>query len=370
MGEMHVFTVPDLPEIRPGQDLVRILARALAAGTGEVRSGDVLCISSKIVSKARGLIGPPERKDALVLAASTRTVARRRHGSVCTRIVETLAGPVLAGAGIDASNAPDGLLLLPEDPDAEARALRRGLERELGVQLGVVLSDTSSRIWRHGVGDIALGASGLRVLEDLRGGVDDAGRPLGVTVRNLADELCAAADLAKGKTGRTPVAVIRGLPGLLTDRAGEHAEQLKGDDPAAEGLGARALNRTDASDWFRRPSLESVWQALGLGPEQEPIAAMDVEEDAVRIERALQVARTEPAAEIGTAIAGTASATEPAILELPDPGTILIRPADPSPAALMAAGALAERIRTALRAEEIAAPLPPLTVRVEIPGTA
>lgn len=337
-GSVEILPVQGMPEVRPGDDLASLLLDALALSPDLApRDGDVLCVSSKIVSKARGLVAHPADKERRLEEATVRRVARRRHGSVTTSIVETVSGPVLAAAGIDASNSPDGILLLPADPDGEAEALRSRLSRALGVHLGVILTDTSSRIWRVGTGDIALGAAGVRVLQDLRGSVDDAGRTLGVTVRDLADELAAAADLAKGKATRVPVALVRGVPDALAD-------------PSPGGPNARELNRTGPSDWFRRPSLESVWQALGVPAGDEPVAAMDPEDDAVRIDRAVAVALAAPTT---------------ATLRRDDGLTVVPSTADP--AGWAAAGALAERLRTALRAEEIAAPLPPTPVRLQHP---
>lgn len=363
-GGVRVLPVPGIPEIRAGDDLGALLAAALAPeGPAPARDGDVLCVSSKIVSKARGLVVPVEGKARAVEAATVRLVARRRHGSVVTSVVETLAGPVLAGAGIDASNAPDGLLLLPEDPDAEAAALRRALGERLGVDVGVVLTDTSSRIWRTGVTDIALGASGVQVLEDLRGGVDDAGRPMGVTVRALGDELAAAADLVKGKTGRTPLAIVRGLPpGGSGSTRREPADAPTAAPADADRGGARALVRTGPSDWFRRPALEAVWQALELSPEAEPIAAMDPEPDAERLARAVQVAGAARAGTEDHAAAGAEGAegdgAPPRVRRGPGPLDVEVAPGDADPASWARAGMMVERLRTAVAAEAIARPLP------------
>lgn len=350
---VRVLPVLGIPEVRAGDDLGAILAAALAPeGPAPARDGDVVCVSSKIVSKARGLVVPPEGKARAVEAATVRLVARRRHGQVVTSVVETVAGPVLAGAGIDASNAPDGLLLLPEDPDAEAAALRRALRERLGVDVGVVLTDTSSRIWRTGVTDIALGAAGVRVLEDLRGGTDDAGRPMGVTVRALGDELAAAADLVKGKTGRTPLAIVRGLP--VRGTGGTHGEPA-----GVDGGGARALVRTGPSDWFRRPALEAVWQALGLSPEAEPIAAMDPEPDAERLVRAVQVAgETRAGSGDGAAAGAEGAGAPPRVRRGPGALDIEVAPGDADPASWARAGMMVERLRTAVAAEAIARPLP------------
>ncbi|MDO5661986.1 MAG: coenzyme F420-0:L-glutamate ligase [Brachybacterium sp.] len=382
---VRVIPLTRVPEVRADDDLGQVLTAALAHQGLPLLDGDVLVVSAKIVSKARGLVIPPEAKEEAIRTASARLVARRRHGTVTTSVVETVAGPVLAGAGIDASNAPDGLLLLPEDPDAEASMLRTALEEALGVRIGVVLSDTSSRVWRIGVADLALGSSGVAALQDLRGRPDGSGRPLGITVRALGDELAAAADLVKGKSAQVPAAIIRGVPDAVLPPPGHPrsgaptgdtasgntapADTANGDvapgdtatahtppgDTAAGEPGARQLNRTDGSDWFRRPSLESVWQALGIPAAEEPVAAMEPEEDRVRIDRALTVAQTNAPTGPGG----------PAALEVEDSPTgpaVRIRPIGPTPGDLAAAGALAERVRTALRAEEIAAPLPHLSI--------
>ena len=333
---LRVLPVTGLPEVRAGDDLAALLAAALAPLSP--REGDVLCVSTKIVSKALDLRVAPEERDAAIARAAVRTVARRRHTRVVTSVVQIPSGPVMAAAGVDSSNAPDGPLLLPEDPDACAAELRAGLSAALGVDLGVVLTDTSSRIWRVGVTDIALGAAGVASLQDLRGGTDADGRALHVTVRNLADELAAAADLVKGKASGVPAALVRGVPGVRTPE-----------------VPARELSRTGAEDWFRRPSLESVWVALGLAPEEEPVARMSPEPDEERIARALAVA----------AIARGGAAPLAARAELaPAPLRILVRPDEATPASLVDAATLAERVRTALGAESIAAPLPPLVVQI------
>ena len=138
-----VLPLTGLGEVREGADLAELLAGAL--GPLAPREGDVLCVSTKIVSKALGLRVAPEERAAAIARATVRTVARRLHTRVVTSVVQIASGPVMAAAGVDSSNAPDGPLLLPEDPDACARELREGLVRRLGVELGVVLTDTSSR---------------------------------------------------------------------------------------------------------------------------------------------------------------------------------------------------------------------------------
>lgn len=341
---IHILPVAGLGEIRHGDDLAALLVPVLErAGLAD---GDVVCLAGKIVSKAAGLVIPPERKREAVREQAVRTVARRRHGEVVTEVVQLAHGPVMAAAGIDASNAPDGLLLLPPDPDASARALHREITRRTGRRIAVIVTDTSSRVWRQGVTDLALGAAGLRSLQDLRGSADGSGRRLSITVRDLADEIAAASDLVKGKATGVPVAIVRGLADALAA------------DPAEE-IPASALSRTGHDDWFRRPSLESVWQALGLSVEQEPIAAMAPEPVAERVQRAIIVAA--PSDDLRAQVHEESTAT----------GVMLhVRPLGRRPEDLVQAGRLAERLCTAVRAEAIADDHPGLLsvqVDVEIP---
>lgn len=351
-SEIRVIPVAGIGEVREGDILHQVLSPALEAAG--IRDGDVLCVSTKIVSKALGLVVDPAHRDAAVERGSVRIVARRLHTHRVTTIAQIPSGPVMAAAGVDSSNAPQGPLLLPEDPDACAAQLRRTLQERFGLRLAVVLTDTSSRVWRVGVGDIALGAAGLRSLEDLRGSSDGSGKTMAVTVRNLADEVAAAADLVKGKSAGVPAALVRGLGHLVVD---EDAQ-----------VPATALSRTGQDDWFRRPSLESVWQALGLSPEQEPVARMSPEPSAERIDRAIAVASlarcSDTAAYVAPAAAKTATPVPAATARLVSPGLIEVAAAADAPQHWAAAGALAERIRTALGAESIAAPLPPVEVRV------
>ena len=338
-GPLTVLPLTGLGEVREGADLPALLAEALSP-LGP-REGDVLCVSTKIVSKALGLRVAPEERDAAIARAAVRTVARRLYTRVVTSVVQIPSGPVMAAAGVDSSNAPDGPLLLPEDPDACARELREGLRARLGLELGVVLTDTSSRIWRVGVSDIALGAAGVASLEDLRGGTDAGGRALTVTVRNLADELAAAADLVKGKASGVPAALVRGAEGAT-----------------AADVPARELSRTGSEDWFRRPSLESVWVALGLAPEQEPVARMSPEPAAERIARALEVAAL-PRPGHGPYRASATTVREPS-----GGVHIVVERADASTTSLIDAATLAERIRTALGAESLGEALPEVPVRL------
>lgn len=205
----RVWALGGIPEVRAGDDLAKLIA---GAEPGLV-DGDVLLVTSKIVSKAEGRIVEAADREAAIDAETVRVVARR--GTL--RIVENRQGLVMAAAGVDASNTPAGtVLLLPEDPDASARAIRDGLRDALGVEIGVVVTDTFGRPWRNGLTDVAIGAAGVRVLDDLRGGTDAYGNPLSATVVATADELAAAGDLVKGKAAGLPVAVVRGLPHVVS----------------------------------------------------------------------------------------------------------------------------------------------------------
>jgi coenzyme F420-0:L-glutamate ligase/coenzyme F420-1:gamma-L-glutamate ligase len=255
-GALTVVPVVGLGEVEAGTDLAGVLMSALDAGGVGLRAGDCLVVSSKVVSKALGLTWWGSREDA-VTGATVRVVAERRGEAGVTRVVEAVAGPVMAAAGVDASNTgpTHRLLLLPEDPDAEAGrlrdALRAGAGLPEGAPLAVVLSDTAGRPWREGLTDLALGVAGLRPLEDLRGGADHDGRPLAVTMRAVADEVAAAADLVKGKADGIPAAVVRGLdPSWFREAAG----------------GGRSLVRTGAGDWFALGHVEAVRSALGAAP--------------------------------------------------------------------------------------------------------
>lgn len=231
--------------MRPGDSLLALVLAAVAGAHPEDRpsDGDVLVVTSKIVSKAENrVVAAADREDAIT-AETVRVVATREHPGGVTRIVENRLGIVAAAAGVDASNVAEGtVLLLPLDPDASARALCAGLRDALGVRIGVVVSDTLGRPWRIGQTDVAIGAAGILVVDDLRGSTDAAGRRLGVTMAAVADEIAALGDLVKGKTSGRPVAVVRGL--------GRYVAEL-------DSVGARSLTRTGPDDMFRLGSAEA-----------------------------------------------------------------------------------------------------------------
>lgn len=216
---LRVWALPGIPEIGVGDDLATIVLAAMERTGDAFADGDVVVITSKIVSKAEGRLVQAAERDVAIEAETVRVVASRvgTDGRVM-RIVENRLGVVGAAAGVDASNtAPGTVLLLPEDPDRSAHDLALSLRARAGAAVGVIVSDTLGRAWRDGQTDIALGAAGVRVFDELRGAVDSVGRPLRVTRPCLADEMAAAADLVKGKTRGLPVAVVRGMAGVVGD---------------------------------------------------------------------------------------------------------------------------------------------------------
>lgn len=237
--ELRVWGIPGLPEIVPGDDLPRLIAEA--ARQAGVAPGDILAVTSKIVSKAEGRLVRSADREQAITDETVRVVAtRERADGGTTRIVENRLGLVMAAAGVDASNTADGtVLLLPLDPDASAAAIRSAVEAAVGAPVGVVITDTAGRAWREGQTDMAIGASGVRLLDDLRGSRDAAGKLLEVTAPAVGDEIAAAADLVKGKASGVPVAVVRGLAHLLDDAAAGGRSLVRSADDDLFSLGTK-----------------------------------------------------------------------------------------------------------------------------------
>jgi coenzyme F420-0:L-glutamate ligase/coenzyme F420-1:gamma-L-glutamate ligase len=247
MGTILATALPALPEVRPGDDLAALIAaswQALASRQADLapHRGDVLVVTQKVVSKAEGcvldLATIEPRAEAVEFAArwdrdarqvevvlrESAEIVRMERGLVISR---TRHGFVCANAGVDASNTggQDLVTLLPTDPDASAARLHDRLPALLGLEPAdapaVVISDSFGRPWRFGITDVALGVAGIEPLLDLRDTPDADGRTMHSTVVAVADEICAAAELAKGKTSRRPVVLVRGAefgkgPGTVT----------------------------------------------------------------------------------------------------------------------------------------------------------
>jgi coenzyme F420-0:L-glutamate ligase/coenzyme F420-1:gamma-L-glutamate ligase len=324
-----VTAVPGIGEVSPDTDLPSVVVAAAAAAGIPLRAGDVVCVASKIVSKWLGLTAAD--RDAAVAADTRAVVARRTTPRGVTTVARSAAGPVMAAAGVDESNTgPSGAVLrLPGDPDAAAARLRAAIAALTGTSApgagpvpAIVLTDTAGRPWRDGQTDFALGIAGLAPVDDGRGRPDSDGRLMAVTVRALADEVAAAADLVKGKVGRVPVAVVRGLAAWVTD---------------ADGPGAASLVRDPADDWFSAGALEAVHEALAAGPLDEAPPGRLPGEPAAAWRRVLRIAAT-----------GRAPA-EGAIGQDPDaPDTSVLVTGDP-----VAVGRLVERLLTAAAAERL-----------------
>jgi coenzyme F420-0:L-glutamate ligase / coenzyme F420-1:gamma-L-glutamate ligase len=245
----EIIGVEGLPEVRPGDDLARLVIDAVTAQGTPLASGDILVVGQKIVSKAEGRIvrlpdvtpspiaaamgaglGRDPRLLEIILRESRRVVRMDRW----VVITETHHGWICANAGVDQSNVDeDCVVLLPEDSDRSARALREELRRRAGVDVGVIITDTFGRPWREGLTNVAIGTSAVRPLRSYLGELDPSGRPLTATILAVADELAGAAELVMGKLDRIPVAIVRGLA----------------IDPGEEG--SKSLIRDPARDLFR-----------------------------------------------------------------------------------------------------------------------
>ena len=274
MPSFTVVGVDGLPEVRPGDDLA-----ALIAAVAALEDGDVVVVTSKVVSKAEGrLVAVPAGADReavrqqAVADETVREVARRG----ATVIAQNRNGLVLAAAGVDTSNVRgDEIALLPVDPDLSAGVLRDRLEALTGQKVAVVVSDTMGRPWRVGQVDLAIGVAGLAPVRDARGAPDSFGATLEVSEIAVADELASAAELVMGKTDGVPVAVVRGL--ALPD----------------DGRDAGALVRPADQDWFRLGTEEAKREAVGLRRTVRAFHDRPVARDVVL--RAVAAAVTAPA---------------------------------------------------------------------------
>ncbi|MFC8615108.1 coenzyme F420-0:L-glutamate ligase [Micromonospora purpureochromogenes] len=348
---LEILPVLGIGDVTEGDDLAALIATAAPW----LRDGDVLVVTSKIVSKAEGRLvdvpaDGPERlaaRDEVLAAETARVVATRG----ATRIVQTHHGFVMASAGIDASNVDKTrLVLLPKDPDASARALRAALAERYGVDVAVIVSDTMGRPWRNGLTDVALGVAGMSAIRDHRGEVDPYGNELHLTQMAVVDELAGAGELIKGKCDQVPVAVVRGyLNAGRTD----------------DGAGASVLVRDATMDLFSLGTAEAraagLRSAATLADGTGPAPA-----DPEAVRRA--VAAVADVVAPGTAFTHVTDEEVRAGLVATVPGwpagaTGLILGAAPTPVDrpdLVRFGADLQRLRTALAAEEVpSALLPP-----------
>ena len=255
-ARLSAWAVDGIPEISTGDDLAALIGDAILAGAPDDRlqDGDLVVVTSKVVSKAEGRFVLADDREDAITAETVRVVARREYPGGVTRIVENRLGIVGAAAGVDASNTPAGtVLLLPEDPDASARTLCDAWRERFGVRIGVLITDTLGRAWRQGQTDVAIGAAGVLVIDDLRGSEDSHGRRLDVTLPAVGDEIAGLTDLVKGKSSGRPVAIVRGL--------GRYVAEL-------DAPGARTLVRTGPTDMFRLGTDEALAEGRELGFEE------------------------------------------------------------------------------------------------------
>jgi len=242
MARIEAWAVDDIGEVTAGTDLAALVVEAAAA---DLADGDIVLVTSKVVSKAEDRVVTGDR-DQAILDQTVRVVARRG----ATAIVENHLGLVMAAAGVDASNVEPGrVVLLPEDPDSSAAALRVRVHAETGRNVAVVVTDTAGRAWRTGQTDLAVGVAGLEPLEEFAGRTDAYGNELAVTAPAVADELASVAELVSGKLSGRPVTVVRGLSHRVLE-AGSH------------GPGARALLRPRDQDMFALGAREAVLAAV------------------------------------------------------------------------------------------------------------
>lgn len=241
--QLHIFPLIGIPEIVDGEDLA---ATIIDAAGHDLREGDILTVTSKIVSKAEGRSVKAQDREEAISNETVRIIASREQPGGVTRIVENRLGIIAAAAGVDNSNVPAGtVLLLPKDPDHSAQQIRTAIHERIGLSVGVIVTDTLGRAWRIGQTDAAIGIAGIPATLDLRGQHDDHGQRMDATVIAVADEIAAAAELVKGKTKGCPVAVVRGMSELVSDSVPESQRS------------AAALIRPRDQDMFSRGAAEA-----------------------------------------------------------------------------------------------------------------
>jgi coenzyme F420-0:L-glutamate ligase/coenzyme F420-1:gamma-L-glutamate ligase len=235
MTSFSITGVEGLPEINTGDDLAALILKACS-----LQDGDIVVVTSKVVSKSEGTLLESQSRDAAIAQESVRVVAQRGT----TTISQTRHGFVMAAAGVDASNLPEGkVALLPVDSDESARRVRASLQESTGKNIAVLITDTFGRPWREGLVDQAVGCAGLQVFEDHRGKFDKFGNELHATITAIADELASASELVRSKLSQVPVAVISGLSKYVI---------------AENGDGVSALIRKPVDDWFRLGHRETI----------------------------------------------------------------------------------------------------------------
>lgn len=285
---LQVVALEGLPRIHEGDDLAQMIIDGCGDlewpdGSFGVASGDVFVVTSKIVSKSEGRVVTATTREDLIDSESIRTLATKVTEKNTTRIVETSHGLVMAAAGIDASNIESGsVVLLPIDPDASASRLRAAFTATLGIDVGVIITDTMGRAWRNGLTDNAIGVAGVRPLDDHTGRTDAYGRTLEMTVVATADEIASAADLVKGKAASMPVAVVRGMSHTVL---------------ADDGLGARVLVRPRSEDLFWLGTSEAMTEGRRTASEQRRTVRAFTDDDVndASLDAAIRAAVTAPA---------------------------------------------------------------------------